>query len=88
MEKRQQPDLSGELMKNRAAITRLAASREARQLMGMLEGMNVQQAAQSAVKGDTAALMELVQGLVSSEQGAELARKIQEQARQAGLSDV
>ena len=88
MEKRQQPDLSGELMKNKAAITRLAASKEARQLMGMLEGMNVQQAAQSAVKGDTAALMELVQGLVSSEQGAELARKIQEQARQAGLSDV
>ena len=88
MEKRQQPDLSGELMKNRAAITRLAASREARQLMGMLEGMNVQQAAQSAVKGDTAALMDLVQGLVSREQGAELARKIQEQARQAGLSDV
>ena len=88
MEKRQQPDLSGELMKNRAAITRLAASREARQLMGMLEGMDVQQAARSAVKGDTAALMELVQGLVSSEQGAELARKIQEQARQAGLSDV
>ena len=88
MEKRQQPDLSGELMKNKAAITRLAASKEARQLMGMLEGMNVQQAAQSAVKGDAAALMELVQGLVSSEQGAELARKIQEQARQAGLSDV
>ena len=82
------PDIQTELMKNKAAITKLAASQEARQLMGMLEGMAVQQAAQSAVKGDTAALMELVQGLVSSEQGAELARKIQEQARQAGLSDV
>ena len=88
MEKKQQPDIQGELMKHKAAISRLAVSQEARQLMGMLEGMNVQQAAQSAVKGDTAALMELVQGLVSSEQGAELTRKIQEQARQAGLRDV
>lgn len=88
MEKKQQPDIPGELMKHKAAIGRLAASQEARQLMGMLEGMNVQQAAQSAVKGDTAALMELVQGLVSSQQGAELTRKIQEQARQAGLTDV
>ena len=88
MEKKQQPDLSGELMKNRAAITKLASSREAQQLMGLLEGTDVRQAAQSAVKGDTAALMEMVQGLISSERGAELARKIQEQARQAGLSDV
>lgn len=82
------PDIQGELMKNRAAITKLAASQEARQLMGLLEGMGVQQAARSAVKGDTAALISMVEGLVSSQQGAELARKIQEQARQAGLSDV
>jgi gamma-glutamyltranspeptidase len=88
MEKRQQPDISGELMKNRVAITKLASSQEARQLMGLLEGMNVQQAARSAVKGDPAALMEMVQGLVNSKRGAELAQRIQEQARQAGLSDV
>ena len=87
MEKKQ-PDLTGELMKNRAAITKLASSQEARQLMGMLSGMNVQQAANSAVKGDTAALIAMVEGLMSSGQGAELARRIQEQARQAGLSDV
>ena len=88
MEKRRQPDISGELMKNRAAITKLASSQDAGQLMGLLEGMNVQQAARSAVKGDPAALMEMVQGLVNSERGAELAQRIQEQARQAGLSDV
>jgi hypothetical protein len=32
--------------------------------------------------------MEMVQGLVNSDRGAELAQRIQEQARQAGLSDV
>ena len=87
MEKKQ-PDLAGELMKNRAAITKLASSQEARQLRGLLEGLDVQQAAKSAVKGDASVLMEMVQGLVSSERGAELARRIQEQARQAGLNDV
>ena len=82
------PDIQAELMKNKGAITRLAASQEARQLMGMLEGMGVQQAAKSAVKGDAAALVARVEELVSSEKGAELARRIQVQARQAGLSDV
>lgn len=89
MEHMQRPDISGELKKNRAAITKLASSQDARQLMEMLEGMGgVQQAAQSAVKGDAAALMAMVENLVKSEQGAQLTRRIQEQARQAGLSDV
>lgn len=82
-------NLTGELMKNRAAIAKLAASRDARQLMGMLQEMGgVQQAAQAAAGGDTGALLAMVEGLMKSEEGARIAQRINEQARQAGLTDV
>ena len=82
-------DLAGELSRNRAAITKLAASQDARQLMALLENMGgVQSAAQSAVKGDASALMAMVEGLVNSEEGARIVGRIREQAQQAGLKDV
>ena len=82
-------DLKGELSRNRAAISKLASSQDARKLMELLEGMGgVQQAAQSAVKGDASALMAMVEGLMKSEQGARIVGRIQEQAEQAGLKDV
>lgn len=87
MEKKQ--NLPDDLLKNRAAIAKLAASRDAKQLMEMLQGMGgVQQAAQAAAGGDTGALMAMVEGLMHSEQGARIVQNISRQAQQAGLSDV
>ena len=84
MEKKQ--NLPDDLLKNRAAIAKLAASRDAKQLMEMLQGMGgVQQAAQAAAGGDTGALMAMVEGLMRTEEGARLAQSIGEQAKQAGL---
>lgn len=75
-----------ELLRNRAAIAKLAASPEARQLMGLLGQMGgVEQAARSAAGGDTGALKAMVEGLMQTAQGAELTRRIEEQARKAGL---
>ena len=87
MEKKQ--NLPDDLLKNRAAIAKLAASRDAKQLMEMLQGMGgVQQAAQAAAGGDTGALMAMVEGLMHSEQGARIVQNISRQAKQAGLGDV
>ena len=83
MEKKQ--NLPDDLLKNRAAIAKLAASRDAKQLMEMLQGMgSVQQAAQAAAGGDTGALMAMVEGLMHSEQGARIVQNISRQAQQAG----
>ncbi len=82
-------ELQGNLIKNRAAIAKLATSQDAKQLMEMLQGMGgVQQAAQAAAGGDAGALMAMVEGLMRSEQGARIVQNINEQARQAGLHDV
>ena len=82
-------NLPDDLLKNRAAIAKLAASRDAKQLMEMLQGMGgVQQAAQAAAAGDTGALMAMVEGLMHSEQGARIVQNISRQAQQAGLGDV
>ena len=75
-----------ELMKNREAIAKLAASSDARQLIRMLEGMGgMRQAAQAAAGGDAGALAAMVEGLMRTEEGARLAQSIGEQAKQAGL---
>jgi len=81
------PGLSAaELMKNRGAIAKLAASAEARQLIALLEQKGgVRQAAQAAAGGDTQALAAMVESLMHTQEGARLARSIGEQARQAGL---
>ena len=87
MEKKQ--NLPDDLLKNRAAIAKLAASRDAKQLMEMLQGMGgVQPAAQAAAGGDTGELMAMVEGLMHSEQGARIVQNISRQAQQAGLGDV
>lgn len=88
MEKKQN-GMAGELLKNRAAIAKLAASEDAKALMGLLQNMGgVQQAAQEAAVGDAGALMAMVESLMKSEQGARIVQSINEQARQAGLTDV
>ena len=75
-----------ELMKNREAITRLASSTEAKQLIRLLEQKGgVRQAAQAAAGGDMSALSAMLEGLMQTEEGARLAQSIDRQAKQAGL---
>ena len=75
-----------ELMKNREAITKLAASAEAKQIIRLLEQKGgVRQAAQAAAGGDTGTLSGMLEGLMQTEEGARLAQSIERQARQAGL---
>lgn len=77
---------AAELLKHREAIAKLAASAEAKNLMQMLDRMGgVQQAAQAAAGGNTDALKSMVEGLMQTEEGARLAQRIGEQAKQAGL---
>ena len=78
--------LAAELMKNRDAIAKLAASTEARQLMQLLEQRGgVNQAARAAAGGDTGALTAMVEALMQTEEGGRLARRIGERAKQAGM---
>lgn len=86
--KNNQPPFQGapELEKNREAITRLANSKDARQLMDLLEQRGgVRQAARAAAGGDPAQLMAMMSQLMSTKEGARLVERIENQARQAGI---
>jgi len=75
-----------ELGKNRAAIAQLAKSGEARQLMDLLQQRgSVQEAARAAADGDPSRLMEMMNQLMNTKEGAELVERIGAQAKQAGL---
>ena len=66
---------TADLLKNRQAMESLLHSSEARKLMDLLNqnaGGGLKDAAQSAMKGNTAQLMELVQGLMNDPQSAKL----------------
>lgn len=86
MQSKQNGTLGSELMKHRAAISKLAASEDARELMRLLgrEG-GVKQAAQAAAGGDAAGLVAMVEELMRTEEGARLTQRISQQAKQAGL---
>ena len=70
-----------------ARLDRLAQSGDARRLRELLqaESAQVEQAAQEAARGDPKQLMAIVGRLAHSQEGAELLRRIQRQAEQAGL---
>ena len=71
------------LEENRAAISKLARSGDARRLMELLHrDGGVEQAAQAAASGDPAALMDR---LMHTREGAELVERIGAQAKRAGL---
>ena len=76
-----------ELLKNRQAIQGLAGTKEAKQLMELLQrqGGQVRQAAQAAAQGSPQQFMEMMGRLMSSPEGAELVERIGEQAKKAGL---
>ena len=77
---------AAELLKNREAIAKLASSAEAKQLVRLLEQKGgMRQAAAAAAGGNTDSLAAMVEGLMRTEEGARLAQRIGEQAKQAGL---
>lgn len=78
-----QPDLNhvlsspqaADLLKNKQAIESLMKSGEAKRLMELLNqnaGGGLKGAAQSALKGDTSQLMNLVEGLMKNPESAKL----------------
>lgn len=74
------------LTQNRAAIAKLAASSDAKQLVQLLEQMGgVRQAAQAAAGGDASALGNMLEQLMQTEEGARLAQNLSDRAKQAGL---
>lgn len=77
---------AAELAKNREAIARLAGSGEAQRLIAMLQQQGgVQQAARAAAAGDASGLVEMVNRLMKTQEGARLVEQIGEQAQKAGL---
>ena len=86
MEEAKRPSPVQALKEHRAALTQLARSGEAQQLMELLNRQGgVKQAAQAAAAGDPAALMDMMNRLMSTGEGAGLVEKLSSQARQAGL---
>lgn len=82
-----QPDLNqiltspqaSSLLKNKQALEALINSGEAKRLMESLNrkaGSGLQDAARSAMQGDTAQLMSLVQGLMQDPKNAQLAEQL------------
>ena len=75
-----------QMIKNKEAVTRLAQSGDAKQLMNLLQQRGgVKEAAQAAAGGDPSQLMTMMSQLMQSEDGAALVERIEKQARQAGL---
>ena len=88
MENRDKSNVSpmSELAKNREAITQLAQSGEAQRLFAMLRQQGgVHEAAKAAAEGDPGSLVEMVNRLMSTKEGAQLVERIGEQAKKSGL---
>lgn len=73
----QQPE---QLLQNKQTVETIMQSREAKQLMDLLNqnsGQSLKDAAQSALKGDTARLTRLVDDLMQNPQSARLMEELQ-----------
>lgn len=67
-------------------LQQLAKSGEVQQLMSMLQkNGGVDDAAKSASKGNPAALLGMVQQIMSTQEGADLIENIQKKAKDAGI---
>ena len=77
---------AAEAVRDREAISKLAQSKEARQLMDLLQkrGGGLA-AARAAADGDPSRLMEMMSQLMNTKEGAELVDRIGTQAKKAGL---
>ncbi|MEA4933113.1 MAG: hypothetical protein VB071_05940 [Lawsonibacter sp.] len=77
---------AAELVKNRDAITQLAKSNDAQKLMALLQQRGgVQEAAKAAAGGNPSQLMDMMNQLMNTKEGAELVDRIGTQAKKAGL---
>ena len=77
----------GERVKDPAALARLARSGEARQLVSLLkQSGGVQEAARAAADGAPGQLMQMMDRLMNTREGAELVERISRQAKESGLS--
>ena len=77
-----------ELVKNRESLSKLAQSQDAQRLMELLEQAGgVQDAAKSAAAGDPGALMNMMNQLMSTGEGAKLVERLSQQARESGLAE-
>ena len=73
------------LLKNKQGLENLMKSGEAQRLMELLNrnaGGGLKDAAQSAMKGDSAQLMSLVEGLMKDPQSAKLVENLNKKAAQ------
>ena len=72
--------MAEQLRKNPAALKALMQSRDGQALMQMLtqgdRGAGLQRAVQSAAKGDTTAMVQMVNQIMQSPEGAELVERI------------
>lgn len=72
--------MAEQLRKNPAMLKSLMQSRDGQTLMRMLtqedQGAGLQRAVQSAAKGDTAAMVQMVNQIMQSPEGAELVERI------------
>ena len=72
--------MAEQLRKNPAMLKSLMQSRDGQTLMQMLtqgdRGAGLQRAVQSAAKGDTTAMVQMVNQIMQSQEGAELVERI------------
>ena len=77
--------LAQQLRQNPAMLQSLMRSADGQALMGMLtqqdRGAGLQQAVQSAVKGDTTKMVEMIRQIMQSPGGAELVERINRTAQ-------
>lgn len=92
MQAKQSPDkfslgaAASQFAKNKDAISKLANSSDAKKLMELLQQQGtVQDAAKAAAAGNTSQLMNMMNQLMSTKEGADLVDRIGTQAKQAGL---
>ncbi len=75
-------------IRNREAISKLARSGDAQQLMKLLQKeKNMQGAAQAAAAGNPGELIGMIQRLMSTQEGTRLIEKISQKAREDGLTE-
>ena len=77
--------MAEQLRKNPAMLKALMQSRDGQALMQMLtqgdQGAGLQRAVQSAAKGDTTAMVQMVSQIMQSPEGAELVERINKAVR-------
>lgn len=79
-------DTTTEKKPDTKVLQALAQSGEAQKIMTMLQKNDtLEEAAKSASKGDSKALLAMVQQLMSSQEGASLVENLQKKAKDAGI---